>query len=228
MKRIFSSAPQGGKFSQNLWNFDISTLEELDIDGLITYADDCGILYEITADNKDTIIDEINRHLQALADWGVEWHASFAVDKTEACLISRKKVPFDVSSLRFQGKEIDFVKELKLVGFTFDSKMTMEPMVKKTSKKGRAKIAALFRLRPYLSSDNLELMYKAFVRSAMEYGSLEYMIAAPSNLQKLDRIQATAERLGGFKVESLESRRDASLIGLVFKLLDGDGRGKLS
>ena len=141
---------------------------------------------------------------------------------------SRKKVPFDVSRLRFQGKEIDFVKELKLVGFTFDSKMTMEPMVKKTSKKGRAKIAALFRLRPYLSSDNLELMYKAFVRSAMEYGSLEYMIAAPSNLQKLDRIQATAERLGGFKVESLESRRDASLIGLVFKLLDGDGRGKLS
>ena len=27
--------------------------------------------------------------------------------------------------------------------------------------------------------------------------------------------------------ESLESRRDASLIGLLFKLLDGDGRGKL-
>ena len=68
-------------------------------------------MYEITAaDNKDTIIDEINQDLQALADWGVEWHASFAVDKTEACLISRKKVPFDVSRLRFQGKEIDFVK----------------------------------------------------------------------------------------------------------------------
>ena len=67
---------------------------------MITYADDCEILYEITAaDNKDTIIDEINQDLQALADWGMEWHASFAVDKTEAGLISRKKVPFDVSRL---------------------------------------------------------------------------------------------------------------------------------
>ena len=74
----------------------------------------------------------------------------------------------------------------KMVGFIFDEKMTMGPTVKKSSKKGRAKIAALFRLRPYLDSANLELMYKAFVRSAMEYGNLEYMIAAPSTLQKLD------------------------------------------
>ena len=34
--------------------------------------------------------------------------------------------------------------------------------------------------------------------------------------------------LGNFKVESLGSRRDASLVGLLFKLLDGDGRGKLN
>ena len=40
------------------------------------------------------------------------------------------------------------------------------------------------------------------------------MVAAPTHLQKLDRIQAAAERLGNFKVESLQSRRDASLIGL--------------
>lgn len=62
--------------------------------------------------------------------------------------------------------------------------MTMEPMVKKTSKKGRATIVALFRLRSYLSSDILELMYKAFVQSTRKYDSLEYMIAAPSNLQR--------------------------------------------
>ena len=228
LKRIFSGVPQGGKFSQNLWDFDISTLDELDIDGLIAYADDCGLLYEVTTENRDTIIDEINSNLQSLAEWGIQWHATFACDKTEGCLISRKKVPFDVSQLRFQGEKIEFVKEIRMVGFIFDEKMTMGPMVKKSSKKGRAKIAALFRLRPYLDSANLELMYKAFVRSAMEYGNLEYMIAAPSTLQKLDRVQAAAEKLGGFKVESLEARRDASLVGLLFKLLDGKGRGQLN
>ena len=52
------------------------------------------------------------------------------------------------------------------------------------------------------------------------------MIAAPSTLQKLDQVQAAAAKLGGFKVESLEARRDASLVGLLFKLLDGKGRGQ--
>ena len=228
LKKIFSGVPQGGKFSQNLWNFDISTLDELDIEGLIAYADDCGILYEISDNNRDTIIEELNKDFESLAAWGIEWHTSFAADKTEACLISRKHKPFDVSGLSFQGEPIDMVKELKLVGFIFDEKMTMEPMVRKASKKGRAKVAALYRLRPFLSSENLELMYKAYIRSGMEYGNLEYMIAAPSTLKKLDRVQAAAEKLGEFKVESLESRREASLIGLTFKLLDGKGRGQLN
>ena len=120
------------------------------------------------------------------------------------------------------------VDEMKLVGFVFDKKMTLEPMVKRSNKKGRAKIAALYRLKPYLDSQTIETMYKAFVRSSIEYGNLEYMVAAPTHLQKLDRIQRAAEKLGDFKVESLESRRDASLVGLLFKLLDGDGRGKLN
>ena len=54
------------------------------------------------------------------------------------------------------------------------------------------------------------------------------MVAAPATLQKLDRVQVTAGKLGGFKVESLEARRDASLVGLLFKLLDGKGRGQLN
>ena len=121
---------------------------------------------------------------------------SNAVDKTEVMVISKKKDPIDISALRFQGLEVKQVKEIKLVGFTFDEKMTLEPMIKKASKKGRAKIAALYRLKPFLDSENLETMYKAFVRSSMEYGSLEYMVGAPTHLQKLDRIQAAAEKLG--------------------------------
>ena len=115
----------------------------------------------------------------------------------------------------------------QILSTCFDEKMPLEPMIKKASKKGRAKIAALYRLKPFLDSENLETMYKAFVRSSMEYGNLEYTAGAPTYLQKLDRIQTAAETLGSFKLESLESRRDASLIGLLFKLLDGDGREQL-
>ena len=229
-RNITSSVPQGGKWSAPLWDFDIATLDELGIEELFGYADDLGLVYEVNEENRDSIIDHINSDFAKLEAWAKEWNVTFAADKTQAMVISKKKKAsvFDISGLRFKDEEIETVSEMKLVGFVFDSKMTLEPMIKRASAKGRAKIAALYRLRPFLDSNNLATMYNAFVRSSLEYGNLHYMVAAPTHLQKLDRIQAAAERLGGFKVEPLEARRDASLIGLIFKLLDGDGRGKLN
>jgi hypothetical protein len=142
--------------------------------------------------------------------------------------VSRRQVPFDISRLHFMSEPIGQVTEMKLVGFILDSDWTFGPMLQHVSTKGRSKLGAIFRLRHHLDSANLEIMYKPFVRSSLEYGNLEYLSAAPSHLAKLDKIQASAERFGGFKVESLSSRREASLIGFLFKLLDGDGRGALN
>ena len=54
------------------------------------------------------------------------------------------------------------------------------------------------------------------------------MGAADSHPEKLDRIQRSAQDLGGFEIENLESRRDAACVKLAFKLLDGKGRGSLN
>ena len=67
-----------------------------------------------------------------------------------------------------------------------------------------------------------------FIRSIMEYNSVCWMGAAQSHLSKLDRIQASAERIGGFKVESLGCRREAAAMSIALKLLDGRGRGELN
>ena len=63
-----------------------------------------------------------------------------------------------------------------------------------------------------LDSNNLETMYKMFVRSILEYGSVVYMGASGTNLAKLDRVQKSAERIGGFTIESLSSRREAATV----------------
>ena len=54
------------------------------------------------------------------------------------------------------------------------------------------------------------------------------MGAADSHLAKLDRIQTSAERICGFKMESLSSRRDAAAFSLAVKMLSGKGRGILN
>ena len=48
-----------------------------------------------------------------------------------------------------------------------------------------------------------------------------------TNASKLDRVQATMERIGGFQAEPLAARREAALITLTLKQLDGDCRGLL-
>ena len=156
------------------------------------------MVYKIIDENRNTIIDEIvHPDFDKLDHWANEWKVTWAADKTSAMVVSRKNKPFDASALTFNGEAVEVVDEMKLVGFTFDNKMSMGPMVQKASKKGRAKIAALYRLKPYLDSANLETMYKAFVRSSVEYGNLEYMQAAPTQLAKLDTIQAAAEKTAG-------------------------------
>ena len=228
---IFSSVPQGGKWSAPLWDFEIATLEDLDLTGLLfSYADDCSLFYEITKENKASITAAVNSDLKQLENWGVEWLTTFEPTKTHSMVISRKSKinTFDPSGIVFIGKAIEAVEEMKLVGFIFDKKMTMEKMVNHVKAKAKVKLAAIFRLKQHLDSHNLESMYKAFVRSSIEYGNLEYLSAAQTHTRKLDRIQASAEKLGGFKVESLSSRREAALIGFIMKLLDGDGRGALN
>ena len=66
-----------------------------------------------------------------------------------------------------------------------------------------------------------------FIRSILEYDSLVYMGAAQSHLDKLDRVQKSTEKIGGFKVEFLQSRSEAAAVSLAFDLLDGSSHSSL-
>ena len=115
---IYSGVPQGGKWSAPLWDFDISALQDLDLFGLLTnYADNCSLLYEVTDQNRETLIDDINADLQKLEDWGVRWYVSFAPDKAHSMLVSRRNEPSDTSGLHFVSESVGPVIEMKLVGF---------------------------------------------------------------------------------------------------------------
>ena len=64
LERIYSSVPQGGKWSAPLWDFEISTLEDLGLKGwLMSYADDCALVFEISAVNRDSVIQTVNQDL---------------------------------------------------------------------------------------------------------------------------------------------------------------------
>ena len=76
-------------------------------------------------------------------------------------------------------------------------------MINHLMKKARVRLGAICRLQHHLTSENLKTMYSTFVRSVLEYGNVDHMGARPTHLSKLDRVQATAAKMGGFRIESL-------------------------
>ena len=105
--------------------------------------------------------------------------------------------------------------------------MRWGPMVNKLALKARQRIGALSRVRHLLNSSNLKMVYQMFIRSIMEYNSVSWMGAAKSHLEKLDRVQRSAERIGGFTIEPLQARREAAAVSLALKMLDGKVQGEL-
>ena len=185
------------------------------------YADDLWLWYEITNDNRDIIIDVINQDLDGLLQWVVLNKTTFEPSKTFMMLVSNHTTrQFDLSGVHMDGFEVERVHEMKITGFLFDSKLLWSAHIDMLVSKAKQRLGALRNLKPILSSDNMKTMYMGFVRSILEYGNVLYMGAADAHLDKLEAVQRSAMKLGGFAVEPLSVRREAAAAALCLKLLD--------
>ena len=119
------------------------------------------------------------------------------------------------------------VSSLKILGFMLDSSFTWGPHIDMIISRTKQRLAQLCRLSSYLDSVGLSIMYKSFVCSCLEYGHLLYFGAARGYLKRLDALQCRAASICHSTFPSLESRRHAAAIGLLCRLLDGEGRGDL-
>jgi hypothetical protein len=242
---FFCGVPQGAIWSPKLWNFFMRELPSvLNYTEDFNYADDSALLkifepvctqwtvdhFSRQAAGRHQAMCEINEDLEALHQFGLKWKVTFEPSKTHALLVSNTKdagcFPL-LSQLVFGSGHVVFEPVLLLVGFLFDSKLTWEPMVKRVSSKARRALGAVRGIRKLVSSSDFVVLYKAFVRSVLEYGMLGYIAAAPSHLAKMDRIQESAERVCGVEFPPLSGRRDAAAFGLLCKLLDGECIGQL-
>ena len=231
LKELFSSVPQGGKWSSFLFDIDISELGDCLSAEVVPYgyADDVALWYEIPDDFDHFITTAvINQDLIALKAWGDDNKTTFEPEKMSVMVISQRREPFDASGIIFDNEELCVVDDTTLVGLKIDKRMRWGLMVDKIATKARQRIGALSRVRHLLDSDNLRTIYVMFIRSIMEYNSVSWMGAADSHLHKLDRVQCMAQRIGSFTVVPLQARREAAAMALALKLLDGRGRGELN
>ena len=90
--------------------------------------------------------------------------------------------------------------------------------------RGKQRTSLLYLCRSTYTSRDLCLIHKSWICPILEFGNVLFTGAASSHLQCL---QNRIKRTCCSTFQSFSYRHSAAIIDLVFRLLDGEGRGNL-
>ena len=159
---------------------------------------------------------------------------NFSPDKTEALLISNKANPQPQPSLQMNGINIDDRSSHKHLGLTFNNNLSWSPHIDDICGRVSKKLDVLRGLAWTLDRKTLEILYKSYIRSIIEYGNIIYADCCQSDSQKLELLQKQAIRIitgctmstssanlyRESCLESLEARRKKQKLIMFYKILN--------
>ena len=224
---INASVPQGSILGPLLFSVFIDDLTDECENQLYLYADDSTLFCEIkSTDDPKAITASLNRDLEKMRIWADRWKVTFEPSKCKAMTISRKRNPTRLD-LWFGSTNLVEKDELEILGVTIDSKLTWTKHVSNIASRAGQKLGALRRVAHKLDRRGRATVYKAQVRSVMEYASLSWMSASPTTLGLLDSIQRKALRIIGvdedearseLNISSLHERRQVAAATVLYKM----------
>jgi hypothetical protein len=202
--------PQGSILSVTLFSIKINDIVKCVQPGVecSLYVDD--FLISHSAKNIHTAERQLQQCLNKLQNWCDENGFRFSSTKTVCLHFTRKRGLHLPPALTLGQTPIPVVKETKFLGLVFDSKLTFLPHIKYLKIRCTK---ALNLLRVVANTDwgadkkVLLRLYKALVRSKLDYGATVYGSACKSYIKILDPVQNQGLRLclGAFRTSPAES-----------------------
>ena len=206
--------PQGGVLSCTLFNIAINTAVTV-IKGLVSYSlyvDDKRIAYSHS--DPGICRQRIQRVLNALHRWSIQSGFRFSLDKTEWMVFYRNikafETPTNPIQLTLDGKVLKQVVTKKFLGLIFDRRLQWINHV--TYLRGACLktlniIQIISRSSKETDSRTLLRIYRALVRSKLDYGCPVYGTAPQYSLKPLDPVHHKGIRLclGAYRSSPLES-----------------------
>ena len=202
--------PQGSILSVTLFILKINSIVRClppHVRGSL-YVDDFLICYR----SKDMrcLERQLQFCLNKIERWADENGFRFSKSKSVCMHFCHKRIPHPDPELKIYDCLIPVVEETKFLGLIFDRKLTFKAHIK--SLKDRClKTINLLRVVAHTDwgadSATLLRLYRALVRSKLDYGCIVYGSARESYLQPLDRVQNLALRicLGAFRTSPIPS-----------------------
>ena len=142
--------------------------------------------------------------INKLFTWAKNNGFKFSSSKTQ--LVHFTKLPglHQSPQLKLGNEELNYTSDAKFLGLTFDQKLSWKTHINKL-KTDCQKLLGIMKMlngkNVGASQQNLLKIYRIFIRSKLDYGSIVYASAAPNDLKKLDTITNDALRIasGAFK-----------------------------
>ena len=204
--------PQGSVLSVTLFLIAINTVVR-EIRGLINisiYVDDMRISIRVA--RMACGVRRMQKCLDNLDLWTARSGFRFSSTKTEVVVFHRQRGLFENPNpkLYINGKPLKVVTEKKFLGVIFDHKLTWIPHLKWVKTRGITALNILkviVKNNPNTDCKILLNIYRAVVRSKLDYACQVYGTAAPSRIKMLDTVHHQALRLccGAFRTSPVES-----------------------
>ncbi len=202
--------PQGAILSVTLFSIKINNLSKVlndNIDGSL-FVDDFSI--SCKSSNMSIIERQLQLCLNKISKWSLENGFRFSKCKTNAIHFCNKRKLHNDPELFLDKQPIKLVKEAKFLGIIFDSKLNFLPHIKNLKTKC---LKALNLIKSVSGTKwggdqkTLLSLYRALVRSKLDYGSIIYGSARKSYLKILDTIHHQGLRLalGAFRTSPIQS-----------------------
>ena len=216
---IDSGVPQGSVLGPLLFLIYINDLEKYIKSNVNIFAD--GTMLFSVVNNPAISANELNHDLKVISQWAYQWKMKFNPDLNKQAtelLFSCKKNSPNYPSPFFDESVVSKVKEQKHLGLTLDSKLSFERRVNEKIIKAKKGIGIIKYLSKFLPIKILDQMYKALIRSHLDYYDTVYHIPASNSqitlgetlnslMEKVERTQyqAALAITGTWRHKSLQS-----------------------
>ncbi|HMG39082.1 MAG TPA: reverse transcriptase domain-containing protein [Nitrososphaeraceae archaeon] len=191
-----NGTPQGSLISPLLFLLMINNIAaELDDVDMSLFADDSAIY---TGHRNIKILEnKIQLSINLIQNWCNKNGFKISINKTTGVLFSKRNNLSRIT-IKIDQDQIKMDSKVKFLGVIFDSKLSWKPHIDYIIEKCKKRLNLMRAISGYgwgACKKTLLTIYRALIRSILDYGDVAYSAACKSYLNKLSCIQTEALRL---------------------------------
>ena len=196
---------------------------------LYLYADDSKLFRYISGENDSLVLQS---DLNNLSDWFEKWLLKLNISKCKVVSFGRNVI--NVHQYSICGLELEHVHQINDLGIIFEDKLNFSLHISAKVNKANSILGIIKRNFRYLSQESFVMLYKALVRSHLEYAIAVWCPYKKGDISSLEKVQRRATKLIGsikhlpyvdrliqLKLPTLKYRRARGDMIEVFKILHG-------